>query len=152
MIIGVGGRLFTDALCEALNMQGKAGRGREARKIPAGFGDEALINETMERTTEHVASEIHRQLGFFWSAANTAQQLEAIYLSGGGGEIKGLIPKAPPKIKTGIPVERIDPFRGIDTSNGFDSEFLREISSQMVTCVGLALRRFGDKPVASVQQ
>ncbi len=141
--IGVGGRLYTDALCEALNMQIKQAEEAKLGKIPDGF-DEALIAETIERTTEHVASEIHRQIGFFWNAANTDKQLEVIYLCGGGAELSGFTEEL--RSKTGIPVERIDPFKGVDTSSGFDAEFLREIGSQMVTCVGLGLRRFGDKP------
>jgi len=145
--IGVGGRLYTDALCESLNMQVKQAEDSKSGKIPDGF-DRALVTESIERTTEHVTSEIHRQLGFFWNAANTDKPLEAIYLSGGGSLTAGFDEEL--KSKTGIPVERVESFRNIDTKAGFDPEYLEEIEPQMITCVGLGLRQFGDKQNAEI--
>lgn len=146
--IGVGGRLYTDALCEALNMQIRQAEDAKMGKIPSGF-DENTVNETIERTTEHVTSEIHRQLGFFWNAANTDKPIEAIYVSGGGAMLPSFIEEL--RAKTLIPVERIDPFRRLDTATGFDPEFLKDMEGQMVTCVGLGLRQFGDKPVVEIE-
>jgi type IV pilus assembly protein PilM len=145
--VGVGGRTWTDALCESLNMQVKQAEDAKSGKVPENF-DEALVAETIERTTEQISGELQRQLGFFWSAANTEQQLEAIFISGGGGLVSGLIEEL--KVKTGIPVERFQCFRAIDTSSGFDPEFLREVEPFMANAVGLALRRFGDKVNAEV--
>lgn len=140
--VGVGGRLYTDALCETLNMQPKQAEAAKAGEIPDGF-DENLISETIDRTTEHVASELHRQLGFFWNAAATDRSIDAIYLTGGGAQLTGLLEEL--NAKTGIPCSQVDPFRGLEIAETISQDYLRGIASQVGTSVGLALRRFGDK-------
>ena len=144
--VGVGGRLFTDALCESLSMQVKQAEDAKFGKIPDGF-DSALVTESIDRTTEHVVGELQRQLSFFWNASGTDRPIEAIYLAGGASSLKGFIDEL--RAKTGILVEKIHPFRKLNTRGRFDPEFLKEINSQMVVCVGLSLRRFGDKPKGS---
>ena len=141
--VGVGGRMFTDALCETVSMQIKQADDAKLGKIAEGF-DPALVAESLERTTEHVIAELQRQLSFFWNASGTDKPLEAIFLSGGASGLSGFAEEL--QAKTGIPVEAIDPFRKINTRAKFDPEFLKEIGLQMVTCVGLSLRTFGDKP------
>lgn len=141
--VGVGGRLFTDALCESLSMQVKQAEDAKIGKIPEGF-DVALVAESIDRTTEHVVAELQRQLSFFWNASGTERPIDAIYLAGGASSLKGFIDEL--RAKTGITVERLDPFRKLNTRGRFDPAYLREIDSLMVVCVGLSLRSFGDKP------
>lgn len=140
--VSVGGRLYTDALCETLSLEPRAAEKAKMGQIPDGV-DANLVNETIDRTTEHVATELHRQIGFFWNAAATDRSIDTIYLSGGGALSPGLLDEL--AAKTGLPCVMLDPFRQIDTSSGFDADFLSEVSSQMAVSVGLALRRFGDK-------
>lgn len=144
--VGVGGRLFTDALCESLNMQVKQAEDAKLGNIPEGF-DLALVGESIERTTEHVVAELQRQLSFFWNASGTDRPIEAIYLSGGASNSNGFIDEL--RAKTGISVERLDPFKKLNTRGRFDPAYLKEIDSLMVVCVGLSLRSFGDKPKGS---
>lgn len=140
--VGVGGRMYTDALCESLGMtQAEAEKARAGISI-AGF-DSSLITETLDRTTEHVASELHRQLGFFWNAAATDRSIETIYICGGACTSSGLLEEL--GVKTGLPCMIIDPLRGINYSEGFDSDYISEIRNSMSISVGLAVRRFGDK-------
>jgi type IV pilus assembly protein PilM len=141
--VGVGGRTFTDALCESLSMQVKQAEDAKFGKIPDGF-DAALVAESLERTCEHVVGEIQRQISFFWNASGTDRPIEAIYLAGGASGLSGLVEEL--RAKAGITVDKIEPFKKINTKSGFDPEYLKEIDSQMVVCVGLALRKFGDKP------
>ena len=143
--IGVGGRLYTDALCETANVEPKVAERMKMGEIPESV-DPNLVRETLDRTTEHVASELHRQIGFFWNAAATDRSIETVFLSGGGALSPGLLEEL--SAKTGLKCELVDPFRNVDVSGGFDRDYLGEISSQMAISVGLAQRRFGDKKQA----
>ncbi len=140
--IGAGGRLYTDALCEACGMQpSQAEMAKTGRKVE-GF-DETLILEARDKTTEHLASEIHRQLGFLWNAAGTDRTIEAIYASGGTAQIPGLIEDL--GARTGIPCHRTMPFRNIERPDDLDEVLLNELGTGMSIGVGLAIRRLADK-------
>ena len=140
--VGVGGRLYTDALCETLEIKPK-----EAENAKMGIAsetiDQNLLQETLDRTTEHVASELHRQIGFFWNAAATDRSIETIYLVGGASQVSGL--KEELASRTGISCVAMDVFQGIECPDAFDAEYLSEIGPSMGVCVGLAGRRLGDK-------
>ena len=140
--IGTGTRSLSDALQEATGM--KAPEAERALKGElADREDVDLINETLERKTEALVSEIHRQLGFFWSAAGIEEAIEDIVLCGGGAATKGLLSEL--SEKTGISCRIADPFEGIDWEDNFDRDFLNELGPAMAISVGAALRQFGDK-------
>lgn len=140
--VSVGGRLYTDALVETLGME--PGEAEEAKVGTSIEGyDDSLIVETLDRTTEHVASELHRNLGFFWNAAGTDRAIEAIYLSGGSALAPGLLESL--NSLTGLDCELMEPFKEVDWSENFDQDYLEEIKNSMGVSVGLALRRVGDK-------
>lgn len=140
--VGVGGRLYTDALCEALGMKPAQAEEAKAGRVTQGF-DENLVRETIERTTDHVATEIHRQLGFFWNAIATDRGIEAIYISGGAAQVTGLVEEL--SSKTGLPCRFVESFRALDWAESIDEEYLQEIGMAMGVSVGLATRRLGDK-------
>ncbi len=140
--VGVGGRLYTDALCESLGMQ--AGEAEHAKMgTPVTGYDESVINETRDRTTEHVASELHRQLGYFWNAAATDRSIEAVYVCGGSAQVPGFLEEL--SARTGMSCTLVNAFRNVEWSENFDEEFVGEIGLSMGVSVGLAIRRLGDK-------
>jgi type IV pilus assembly protein PilM len=140
--VPVGGRLYTDALCETLDIEASV-----AEKLKAGGEaegvDKNLLSDTLDRTTQHIASEIHRQLGFFWNAAELDTGIEKIFLSGGASRSVGLQEEL--AAKTGIECIIMNPFNRVSWDENFDQEFVEEISASASICVGLAMRRFGDK-------
>jgi len=140
--VSVGGRLYTDALCETLNIKGSEAEQAKRGDLPENC-DEALVRETIDRTTEHVSAELQRQIGFFWSAANTENTVEKIYVSGGGSLIPGLLEDL--TAKAGIDCVLVEPFRNIEGLEGFDGDYLKEIAPSMGVSVGLAYRKLGDK-------
>jgi type IV pilus assembly protein PilM len=140
--VGVGGRLYTDALCETLELKPKDAEQAKMGFVPEGV-DANLVQETLDRTTEHVASELHRQIGFFWNAAATDRAIEHIYICGGGSQVAGLVDEL--SSKTGTKCEAANAFRNIECPESFDSEYLTEIAPSMAISVGLARRRMGDK-------
>ena len=140
--VGVGGRLYTDALCESLGMQAsEAEHAKMGTPVP-GY-DESVVNETRDRTTEHVASELHRQLGYFWNAAATDRSIEAVYVCGGSAQVPGFLEEL--SARTGMSCTLVNAFRNVDWSENFDEEFVGEIGLSMGVSVGLAIRRLGDK-------
>lgn len=140
--VSVGGRLFTDALVETLGMEPAEADDAKMGGTVEGY-DESLVIETLDRTTEHIASELHRQLGFFWNASGADKAIEAIYLSGGAARANGLRDSL--ASLTGIDCQLVDPFRNVDWSGSFDQEYIDEIKTSMGVSVGLAGRRFADK-------
>ena len=140
--IGAGGRLYTDALCEACGMQPAQAEMAKSGKRVDGF-DETLILEARDRTTEHLSAEIHRQLGFLWNAAGTDKTIEVIYASGGTSQIPGLVEDL--GNRTGIPCYRALPFKNIECPENLDHQLLQEIAGAMGIGIGLAVRKFGDK-------
>ena len=140
--ISVGGRLYNDALVETLGMEPAAAEEAKMRGSAEGY-DTGVIVETLDRTTEHIASELHKQLGFFWNAAATDRAIEAIFISGGSANAPGLLDSL--SSLTGIDCTLVEPFKEIDWSENFDQQYLEEIKYTMGISVGLALRRTGDK-------
>ncbi len=140
--VGVGGRLYTDTLCEATGMDAAAAEQIKIGVVPE-WVDKQLIEETRDRTTEHIAAELHRQIGFFWNAASTEGSIETIFVCGGSAFIPGLIEEL--GARTGIVCSGIDPFRGVQTSVNIDRSFIGEVGLGMGACLGVALRRTGDK-------
>lgn len=140
--VSVGGRLFTDALVETLGMEAAEADDAKMGGTVEGY-DESLVIETLDRTTDHIASELHRQLGFFWNASGTDRAIEGIYLSGGAARANGLRENI--SSLTGIDCQIVDPFKEIEPSDQFDQEYLDEIKTSMGVSVGLAGRRFADK-------
>jgi len=140
--VPVGGRLYTDALCETLGVE--AGIAEQLKiGVEVEGVDQNMVKDTLDRTTQHIASEIHRQLGFFWNAAELDVGIEKIFISGGASKSSGLIEEL--EAKTGIDCLFIKPFEKIDWDDNFDAQFIDEISSSAAIGVGLAMRRFGDK-------
>ncbi|MCB0323733.1 MAG: type IV pilus assembly protein PilM [Bdellovibrionales bacterium] len=143
--VGVGGRLYTDALVETMGMKPV-----EAERVKSGHTvdgvDANLVHETLDRTTEHIASELHRQLGFFWNAAATDKGIESIFVSGGAARAPGLLDEL--SARTGMICHLIEPFRSLDRSQNLDEALLDELKLSMGVSVGLATRRFGDKTYA----
>lgn len=141
--VPVGGRLYTDALCETLGVD--AATAEQLKMGVEGIEgvDQNMVKDTLDRTTQHIASEIHRQLGFFWNAAELDAGIEKVYVSGGASRSPGLIEEL--EAKTGIDCIFIKPFQKIEWDENFDAQFIDEISSSAAICVGLAMRRFGDK-------
>jgi len=140
--IPVGGKLYTDAIVESLGVEHY-----QAEEIKLGHSslevDQALLTDTLSRVTDYVAGEIHRQLGFFWTAAELETGIEKIYFSGGGSYSHGLIDEL--KERTGIGCEIINPFKKFSVSPNIDAEYLDKLSILLSPCAGLGIRKIGDK-------
>lgn len=86
----------------------------------------------INRTTEHVASELHRRISFLECCCDRSN-IDTIFspaadLGGSKGSSKSLVQRQ-------TSCAPIDPFRKIDTTAGFDSDYLSEIGPQMAGSV-----------------
>jgi type IV pilus assembly protein PilM len=88
-------------------------------------------------------TEIKRALDFFYSTY-PEDQITKIILSGGGANIEEF--KQQLAVETSTEVETINPFEKLSViRDKLDSSFLKKIAPQSAICMGLALRKIGDK-------
>lgn len=140
--VSIGGRLYTDALCETLDIQAADAEKAKSGSVPTGV-DPTLVHETLDRVTEHVAGELQRQIGFFWNATGTERNIDTIFLSGGGSTLPGLLEEIAERTRTTC--ELVDVLRSVDSEGKVDPENLSTILPSLGVGVGLGLRRTGDK-------
>jgi type IV pilus assembly protein PilM len=111
----------------------------------SGDSDKMAAKDLMEIVTAVVTdwcTEIRRALDFFYSTY-PGETIRKIILSGGGANIKrfrDLLGE-----ETSSHVEVINPFENIGVGGDFDPLYLDRIAPQAAICMGLALRRVGDK-------
>jgi type IV pilus assembly protein PilM len=88
-------------------------------------------------------SEFKRSLDSFLSA-NPDKMISKVLLSGGSSNLGGFVQLMTEELK--IPVEPMNPFQMFDISlSGLDPEFIAKIAPQACVCMGLGIRRAGDK-------
>lgn len=147
--VAVGGKLFTDAIVEVMGVPVDQAEALKRKQKPAGSStaqNDAIagaVQDILDRNIEYVASELNRQLSFFWNASGAEEQIDSIMLTGGGSLIPGLADEL--SEKTGINTQLIDPLRGIEKGEGFDAAYLQEIAPTMSVAVGMGIRQPGDK-------
>ena len=87
-------------------------------------------------------AEIRRALDFFYSTY-PSDHIKKIVLSGGGANIKKFRQQL--ASETSSLVEIINPFEKFSLDSSLDPDFLEQVAPQADICMGLALRRIGDK-------
>lgn len=88
-------------------------------------------------------TEIKRALDFFYSTF-PEDQITKIILSGGGANIKEF--RQLLAVETSTHVEIINPFQNFSIdSDRFDPSYLEQIAPQAAICMGLAIRKIGEK-------
>jgi type IV pilus assembly protein PilM len=119
----------------------------EAEEIKHGGQSEIISPEDLSRIISSVVTawctEIKRALDFFYSTF-PEDQITKIILSGGGANIKEF--RQLLAVETATDVEIINPFKNFSiNSDRFDSSYLEQIAPQAAICMGLAIRKIGDK-------
>ncbi len=140
--VGSGVRQYYDALVAALDISvDQAGILLQGGAVPG--ADAALVNETIDKTTETVVSELQRQMGFFWNGTGIDSLIEQVVLLGGGAHV--------PRLKDEIGTQLGAPCTFMEVGSAFDfSSDARELwkdeySSIMALALGLGIRRSGDR-------
>lgn len=140
--ISLGGKTITDEIASTLEITFEEAE-QLKRKPDTKPHQQQIVTEILDRSTENAASELNRQLSFFWSAAGAEDSIDQIILSGGGSLLPGLGDEL--SAKTGIECSHLNPFANIECGSAFEAEYLRDLSALMAVGMGLALREPGDK-------
>jgi type IV pilus assembly protein PilM len=119
----------------------------EAEEIKHGGQTEIISSEDLSSIISSAVTdwctEIKRALDFFYSTF-PEDQITKIILSGGGANIKEF--RQLLAVETSTDVEIINPFQNFSIDNkSFDSSYLEQIAPQAAICMGLAIRKIGDK-------
>ncbi len=120
----------------------------EAEKIRCGKikSDKLSIKQVKAITMPVIdgwATEIRRALDFFYSTYPD-EQIETIMISGGGANISGF--KKILAEQTSAEIFILNPFEKIDLESiSLDKSFINKNAPQAAICMGLAIRKVGDK-------
>jgi type IV pilus assembly protein PilM len=128
----LGGNSITEAIQQKLSVS-KA----EAERIKLAGGEGDLLEYT-----EPIMLELERSVDYFRSAFGS-EYIKQVLLSGGSCKIKGFSEAVMQRLS--IETEIANPFRNINIGAGLDPEWINEVAPLFSACVGLGLRRKGDK-------
>src|SRR5256886_441411 len=144
--VTMGGNQFTEEIQKQLNVSYD-----EAEKLKVG-GDAAqdsdsVVPQEVERVIQGVADqmagEIQRSLDFY-AATAADSHIAKIFMSGGTAKIPALFKVI--EQRSGVPVEIVDPFKGVDVDEKkVNAQQIRDIGPMAAVAVGLGLRRPEDK-------
>jgi len=140
----MGGNLFTEEIMKELSVNHD-----EAELLKIGGSatgeEEAVMRQEVEavirRVSEQIVSDVAKSLDFYQATA-AEDQITKVWLAGGGCRTSGLAEAL--QRKQNIPVELMDPFRNIQRDAKLN-EYLEQIGPRAAVCLGLAMRRVGDK-------
>lgn len=139
--VQTGGNLYTEEIQKQLGVSAEEA---ESMKILSAELLKQPLREVMSRVNDTVAQEIRRSIDFYNSTAANEDRIVGACLSGGGSKINGL--RETVQERLGMEVELLNPFSAIKyNEKDIDPEYLQEIAPLMAVCVGLAIRRVGDK-------
>jgi len=94
-------------------------------------------------STDPICSEIERSIDYFRSTYGGGE-IKTILLSGGSASIPGLAENLKQRLK--IKTEIVNPFKKVGyNQKRFTTEEIEKIGPSAAVCVGLALRKLGDK-------
>ncbi len=153
--IAIGGKIFTDAIAEVLSISPQEAEEVKRQMGKPGKKDDsvqAILNDSVqdiiERNVEYMASELNRQITFFWNASGSEGAIDCIVVTGGGALIPGLIEDI--KEKTGLETLLLDPIPTVDFADGIDQTKFREMANSLSVCLGLGLRQAGDRELPDI--
>ena len=118
----------------------------ERLKVSGLEGDaeaQSRFHESLIAASDQICSEIQRSVDYYRSTYGGAE-IKAIFLSGGSARIPGLAEHLHERMN--IKTEIINPFKKIVyNQKKFNATDIEKIGPSAAVCVGLALRRVGDK-------
>jgi len=136
-----GGAQITEAIATQFDVSYE-----DAEKIKLGgleVDDKAALEEIFTSMVSGWVQETNRALDFL-STTYPDEKIEKILVSGGACKIPDFIKYL--EMETGIPVEEMNPFAGLQINEKiFDPKYLSDMAPQAGVAVGLALRSVGDK-------
>ena len=138
--VQAGGGEITDALVKGIGLSyDDAERAQAGEEI--GGGRDEKIRQIVDSGAADLADAINQSLRFLWRTASD-EPLRAIYVTGGGARIPGLVDKLAGKLE--VPVEIANPFNHVTLGRNLDVAALEAMAPSLAVAVGLGTRRPGD--------
>lgn len=140
--ISTAGKSITETIVEKTGFDFRQAEEAKLKRDPNHVNVEQ-INTGIQQGVEYLASELHRQLSFFWNASGAESGIDRILVSGGAALTPGLLAEI--SKKTGVEAEIFNPLGKIACGHGIDQNYVTELSHFMAIAFGLAIRQLGDK-------
>jgi len=134
-----GGNLVDDELQKRLGLNEEDAQRVKVGKF-AGSVNETAVKEIVADAAGNIAQEVQRSLDFF-AATSADERVQKVFLTGGMSKLSAVGEALGRRL--GIPVEMVDPFKGIVAAVK-DEEELGELAPMLSVALGLAMRRVGD--------
>lgn len=109
---------------------------------PAEGHSPSEVQSSLNSVSEAFGDELARTIDFFRSSFKV-DRLDRVQLAGGGSMVEGLPETLKDRLR--VPVDRFNPFQGLDTDPAVDTGVMRQIGGGAAVAVGLALRQAGDR-------
>lgn len=139
--VQTGGNLYTEEIQKQLGVSAEEA---ESMKVLSAELTKAPLRDVIARVNDTIAQEIRRSIDFYNSTAANEDRIVGICMAGGCSKMSGL--RETVQERLGMEVTLLNPFAAIKYSEkDIDPEYLQEIAPMMAVCVGLAIRRVGDK-------
>lgn len=139
--VSIGGNKYTEAIQKDLGLSYE-----DAEKVKRGENvegsDSSILEPVIESVSTEIASEITRSFGYF-KAASGNENIDKVILSGGSSKVKNLDSFLQERL--GVSVEIVNPFRKINISSEFDSNYMKNIAPIAAVVVGLGIRRLNNR-------
>jgi len=138
--IQTGGNTVNDELQKRLGLNEEDAERAKLGLLPDGVNVNT-VREIVSDAAANIAQEVQRSLDFF-SATSADERVQKVFLAGGVSRMAAVSESL--NARLGIPVEVVDPFKGIVASTK-DADRLEGIAPTLSVALGLAMRRAGDK-------
>lgn len=135
--VSMGGNQYTDVLQKELNLSFEDAE-KVKRTKQSTVVDETTRQNLIQSVSEILLMETHKTIDFY-RATPAGEPIHRFYVSGGCARIDGLIEYLHDKL--GAPVEELNPFRKIDSTQ-VSATLLRDSAPSMGVVVGLSYRSF----------
>ena len=138
--VQAGGHEITDTLVSSLGLSyDDAERAQAGESLGAEL--DPKVKAIVERGVDELADAINQSLRFLCRTASD-DPLQAVFVTGGGARIPGLIDRLGARLET--PVEMANPFARVQVGRHLDAVALEEMGPSLGVAVGLGTRRPGD--------
>lgn len=139
--VQMGGNLYTEEIQKQL---GVSAQEADSMKMLSVEVAKPPLREVIGRVNDSISQEIRRSIDFYNSTAANEDRISGICMSGGCSKVQGLRESVQERLDMNVSI--LNPFAAIKfNEKDIDPEYLQEIAPLMAVCVGLAIRRVGDK-------
>ncbi|MBI5683002.1 MAG: type IV pilus assembly protein PilM [Deltaproteobacteria bacterium] len=140
--VAMGGNLITYKIQKLLNISFKDAEMLKIKGQMKGM-EGSMLKPVIDESLDDIAQEIKKSVDFYLSGA-MGGYVNRIYLSGGCSKTKGLSDRI--REVTGLPVETINPFKGVEYDRkSFDPKYIEETAPLFAVAVGIAMRMDGNR-------